>query len=228
LAISFEQFRRKTVKTYPNQPINILTTNKPNMLKSILSLTILATAFLAVAPSANAQMKIGTLDMNAIFTQYYKTKDAEAKLNEARAAAKKELDDRLETLKKSMDDINKINADIEKPELSNDAKGKMTKSRDEKVNDARNLDREITEFRGTRERQLQEQFVRMRKDIIDEIMKVVNDKVKNTGFDIVFDKSGMSMGQIPVLVYSRGDLDFSKEIVDTLNKNAPKSTTPAP
>jgi outer membrane protein len=198
------------------------------MLKSILSLTILATAFLAVAPSANAQMKIGTLDMNAIFTQYYKTKDAEAKLNEARAAAKKELDDRLETLKKSMDDINKINADIEKPELSNDAKGKMTKSRDEKVNDARNLDREITEFRGTRERQLQEQFVRMRKDIIDEIMKVVNDKVKNTGFDIVFDKSGMSMGQIPVLVYSRGDLDFSKEIVDTLNKNAPKSTTPAP
>jgi outer membrane protein len=217
-----------TVKTYPNQTINILTTNKPNMLKSILSLTILATAFLAVAPSANAQIKIGTLDMNAIFTQYYKTKDAEGKLNEARAAAKKELDGRLETLKKSMDDINKINTDIEKPELSKDAKAKMTQSRDEKVNDARNLDREITEFRGTRERQLQEQFVRMRKDIIDEIMKVVNDKVKNTGYDIVFDKSGMSMGQIPVLIYSRGDLDFSKEIIDTLNQNAPKSTTPAP
>ena len=61
------------------------------MLKSILSITILATALFAVAPSANAQIKIGTLDMNAIFTQYYKTKDAEAKLNEARAAAKKKL-----------------------------------------------------------------------------------------------------------------------------------------
>ncbi len=198
------------------------------MLKSILSATILATALFAVAPSANAQMKIGTLDMNAVFTQYYKTKDAEAKLNEARAAAKKELDDRLETLKKSMDEINKINADLDKPELSKEAKDKATKARDEKVNDARNLDREITEFRGTRERQLQEQFVRMRKDIIEEIMKVVNDKVKTAGFDLVFDKSGMSMGQIPVLVYSRNDLDFSKEIVETLNKNAPKSTTLAP
>jgi outer membrane protein len=194
------------------------------MLKSILSATIAATALLAFAPSANAQVKMGTLDMNAIFTQYYKTKDAEAKLNEARAAAKKELDDRLENLKKSMDDINKINADIEKPELSKDAKAKMTKDRDEKVNDARNLDREITEFRGTRERQLQEQFVRMRKDIIDEIMKVVNDKVKEAGYDVVFDKSGMSMGQIPVLVYSRSDLDFSAAIVTALNKNAPKSS----
>jgi len=195
------------------------------MLKSILSATILATAILAFVPSANAQGKLGTLDMNAIFTQYYKTKDAETKLNEARAAAKKELDDRLETLKKAMDDINKINADLEKPERSKDAKGKATANRDSKVNDARNLDREITEFRSTRERQLQEQFVRMRKDIIDEIMKVVSDKVKTTGYDIVFDKSGMSMGQIPVLVYSRDDLDFSKDIVASLNKNAPK--TPA-
>ena len=197
------------------------------MLKSILSLTILATALFAGAPSANAQIKIGTLDMNAIFTQYHKTKDAEAKLNEARATAKKELDDRLDTLKKAMDDINKINTDLEKPELSKDAKDKSTKNRDEKVNDARNLDREITEFRGTRERQLQEQFVRMRKDIIDEIMAVVNAKIKATGFDIVFDKSGMSMGQIPVLIYSRADLDFSKDIVDTLNKNAPKDAPKA-
>lgn len=196
------------------------------MLKSILSIAVVATALCATMPSANAQIKMGVVDMNAIFTQYYRTKDAETKLNEARAAAKKELDDRLETLKKAMDDINKINADLEKPELSKDAKDKAAKTRDEKVNEARNLDREITEFRGTRERQLQEQFVRMRKDIIDDIMKVVNEKVKATGYDVVFDKSGMSMGQIPVLVYSRADLDFSKEIVDSLNKNAPKPKTP--
>ncbi len=192
------------------------------MLKPILSAAVAILALGAFLPNANAQIKVGVIDMNSVFTQYYRTKDAEAKLNEARAAAKKELDERLETLKKSMDDINKINADLEKPELSKDAKDKAAKARDEKVAEARNLDREITEFRGTRERQLQEQFVRMRKDIIDDIMKVVNDKVKNAGYDIVLDKSGMSMGQIPVLVYSRNDLDFSKEIVDALNKNAPK------
>jgi len=193
------------------------------MLKSFVTLAVAATVFAGVQ-SANAQIKIGVVDMNQCFTGYYKTKDAEAKLNEARAAAKKELDDRLETLKKSMDDINKLNADVEKPELSKAAKDEKTKTRDEKVNEARNLDREITEFRGTRERQLQEQFVRMRKDIIDDIMKIVNDRVKATGYDIVFDKSGLSMGQIPVVIYARSDanMDFTKDIITSLNASKPK------
>ena len=192
------------------------------MLKSLLTAAAIATAAFAFTPSANAQMKIGILDMNSIFTQYHRTKDAETKLNDARAAAKKELDERLETLKSAMDEINKFNADLEKPELSKDAKDKATKSRDEKVAEARNLDREITEFRGTRERQLQEQFVRMRKDIIDDIMKIVNNQVKNAGYDLVFDKSGMSMGQVPVVLYSSAEMDFSKTILDTLNKDAGK------
>jgi len=196
------------------------------MLKHIFSLSIAAAAF-AFVPTASAQIKVGTLDMNSIFTQYSRTKDAETKLNEARAAAKKELDGRLETLKAAMDEINKANSDLEKPELSKDAKDKATKSRDEKVAEARNLDREIAEFRGTRERQLQEQFVRMRKDIIDDIMKVVNDKVKNAGYDIVLDKSGMSMGQVPVLIYSSPSMDFSKDIIEALNKNAGKASAPA-
>ena len=197
------------------------------MLKSLLSTAILATLTLGFAASAQAEMKVGTLDMNNVFTQYYRTKDAETKLNEARASAKKELDDRLETLKKSMDDINKISADIEKPELSKDAKEKAAKSRDEKVAEARNLDREIAEFRGTRERQLQEQFMRMRKDIVDDIMKVVTVKVKEAQYDLVLDKSGMSIGQIPVIVYSKESMDFSKDIIDTLNKGAAKPAEPA-
>ena len=197
------------------------------MLKSLLSTAILATLTLGFTTSAQAEMKVGTLDMNNVFTQYYRTKDAESKLNEARASAKKELDDRLETLKKSMDDINKISADIEKPELSKDAKEKAAKSRDEKVAEARNLDREIAEFRGTRERQLQEQFMRMRKDIVDDIMKVVTVKVKEAQYDLVLDKSGMSIGQIPVIVYSKESMDFSKDIIDTLNKGAAKPAEPA-
>lgn len=197
------------------------------MRKLIVSCLITAAALGAAASSANAQVKLGMVDMNSVFTSYYKTKDAEAKINEARAGAKKELDDRLETLKKAMDDINKTNQEIEKPELSKDGKDKLTKQRDEKVSEARNLDREIAEFRQTRERQLQEQFLRMRKDIIDDIMKVVNEKVKAAGYDVVFDKSGASMGQIPVVLYSRTDLDFSNDIITSLNKTAPKPASAA-
>lgn len=197
------------------------------MLKSLLTAAVIATGTIAMTPSAHAQAKIGILDMNAIFTSYHRTKDAEAKLNDARAAAKTELDTRLETLKKSMEEINKLNADFEKPELSKDAKEKAARARDEKVGEARNLDREIAEFRGTRERQLQEQFIRMRKDLIDDIMKIVTEKVKAGGYDLVLDKSGMSMGQVPVVLYSKEGMDFSNEIIEILNKDAAKTAAPA-
>lgn len=190
------------------------------MLKFLLPAAMVATASFALTPSASADVKIGILDMNTIFTQYHRTKDAESKLNEARAAAKTELDGRLETLKKSMDEINKLNVDLEKPELSKDAKEKASKAREQKIAEARNLDREIAEFRGTRERQLQEQFIRMRKDLIDDIMKVVNEQVSKSSYDVVLDKSGMSMGQVPVVVFSRPGMDFSKTVIEALNKDA--------
>lgn len=195
------------------------------MIKNPIRILVLATAFSVLAPlAAQAQVKLGILDMNRVFTEYYKTKDAEKKLNDQRAAAKKEFDDRVETLKTKMETINKLNAEIEAPELSQDAKDAKLKEREELVAEARNLDREVNDFKGTRERQLQEQFIRMRKDIIDDIMKIVNTQITDTGYDLVLDKSGLSAGQIPVVVYSREDSDFSAEIIEKLNADAPTAS----
>jgi Skp family chaperone for outer membrane proteins len=167
-------------------------------------------------------MKVGIVDMNKVFTSYYKTKDAEARLNDARAQAKTDLDGRLETLKADMEAINKLEADTKKPELTADKREAAVKQRDEKINQVRNLDREIGEFRQTRERQLQEQFMRMRGDIVQDIMKVVDTKVKADGFDLVLDSSGLGISQVKVVLYSAPSMDFSDSIISTLNANAPK------
>jgi Skp family chaperone for outer membrane proteins len=171
---------------------------------------------------AHAQIKIGIVDMNEAFVKYYKTKDAEVKINESRTQAKKELDERIEALNKAVEEINKLQQELQKPELSAAAKETKTRELNEKANDARTLDREVAEFRSTRERQIQEQFIRMRKDIIDEIMKVVNAQIKSAGYDLVLDKSGLSMGQIPVVLHSRTDMDFTPAVIAELNKSAPK------
>jgi Skp family chaperone for outer membrane proteins len=184
------------------------------------ALTVLAT-FLSASPAA-AQMKVGIVDMNKVFTSYHKTKDAETRLNDARAQAKTDLDSRLETLKGDMEAINKLEADTKKPELTADKREAAIKQRDEKINQVRNLDREIGEFRQTRERQLQEQFMRMRGDIVQDIMKVVDTKVKADGFDLVLDSSGLGVSQVKVVLYAAPSMDFSDSIITELNKNAPK------
>lgn len=189
-------------------------------------LLILAFASTLFATSAHAQLKVGVVDMNQAFVDYYKTREAEAKINAAREEAKTALDERLEGLNKAVEEINRLQQEIQRPELSESARETKARELNEKANDTRTLDREVSEFRSNRERQIQEQFVRMRTDIIEEIMGVVNEKIKTAGFDLVFDKSGLSMGQIPVMIYSRADMDFTPAVIAELNKNAPK-TTPA-
>jgi outer membrane protein len=191
-------------------------------MKQLIVTLSVATALCSFASSsALAQMKVGIVDMNKVFTSYYKTKDAEARLNDARAQAKTDLDGRLETLKSDMETINKLEADAKKPELTPDKQQAAIRARDEKINEVRNLDREIGEFRQTRERQLQEQFMRMRGDIVQDIMKIVDAKVKAEGFELVFDKSGQGISQVPVVLFSAPSMDFSDSLITELNKSAP-------
>lgn len=189
-------------------------------MKSYSALPILLLAVTFSVASASAQtLKVGTVDMKKVFESYYKTKDAEARINEARNSAKKELDDRMDVYNKGVAEVKKINEEIEKPELSKDAKEAKSKSRDEKIGELKNMEKEINEFRGTREKQLQEQSVRMRAGIVDEINKIVADKVKAENFQVVFDKSGPSLNGVPVVLYARDEYEFTNDVVTALNKN---------
>ncbi len=189
-------------------------------MKKYLTLTLAAVIF-GFATPAFAQLKVGTVDMNKVFQGYYKTKDAESKINDARAAAKKELDSRIDGYKKLIDEINKLNDELKKTELSNDTKEQKAKTRDEKIKDAQEVEKEINDFRVTREKQLQEQAVRMRNGIVEEINKLIQDKVGGENYDIVFDRSGASLNSVPFLLYAKDSFDFSQTIIDSLNKSQP-------
>ena len=171
-----------------------------------------------LAVFAQGTMKIGTVDMQRAFKEYNKTKDAEAKINEAKNAARKEYDDRAEDYKKSLDEINNLNKQLESPALSADKKTQTAKERDDKISKIKNMEREISDFRQTRERQLQEQLMRMREGIVKEITDVVMEKVKANNLDLVFDKSGMSINGVPVLMYSHENVDFTNDVIAVLNK----------
>jgi outer membrane protein len=195
-------------------------------MKKILSLALLSALSLPAVALAQMNMKVGTVDMNRAFKEYNKTKDAEGKINEAKNAAKKEYDERADAYKKALDEINKLNQQLDAPALSADAKTQKAKERDEKISSIKTMEREINEFRQTRERQLQEQALRMREGIVKEITEIVMDKVKTNNLDLVFDKSGMSLNGVPIVMFSRDNVDFTTDVVTVLNKpgRAPATT----
>jgi outer membrane protein len=194
-----------------------------------LPFLLVSLAFGTLSASAQALRGVGTVDMKKVFESYYKTKDAEARINEARAAAKKELEDRMDVYNKGVNEVKKMNEDIDNPALGKEAKEQKSKARDEKVGELKTMEREINEFRTTREKQLQEQSVRMRGGIVDEIMKIIEARVKSENFDLVFDKSGPSLNGVPVLLYARDSFDFTEEVIKALNKNKEKdAASPKP
>jgi outer membrane protein len=187
-------------------------------MKRFLSTILVLTLALPIAAFAQGALKIGTVDMQRAFKEYNKTKDAEAKINDARMAAKKEYDDRAEAYKKALDEINSLNKQLDAPALTAEAKTQKAKERDDKIANIKKMEREINDFSQTRDRQLQEQLGRMREGIVKEISDVVVEKVKANNMDFVFDKSGLSMNGVPVVMYAPANVDFTSDIIAVLNK----------
>jgi outer membrane protein len=191
-------------------------------LNRIISLLALVLGISAAPVSAQAQLKVGTIDMKQVFDSYYKTKDAEAKINESRAQAQKELAERLDTFNKAQEQARKLNDEAGKAELSEKAKAEKVKALNEKLQELGVMQREVQEFQQTRERQLSEQSVRSRNSLVEEINKVVSDAVKASGFDLVFDKSGQSLNAVNLLVHSKDSFDFTADVVSKLNADQKK------
>jgi outer membrane protein len=193
-------------------------------MKKLLSLALISMLVLPLAAFGQGTLKVGTINMDRAFKEYSKTKEAEKKVNDAKDAAKKEFDDRTDAYKKALEEVNNLNKQLESTALSADKKTQLAKDRDDKINNIKNMEREINEFRVTRENQLREQALRMRDGIVKEIMDVVNDKVKTLNMDLVFDKSGLSVNGVPALLYSRDSYDFTNDVVAALNKPGRAST----
>ena len=199
-------------------------------LRSVTRLMVFSVC-VAVAAESRAEMKVGTVDINRVVKEYSKTKDAEAKLNQAKDAARKEYDERAGAYKRELEEIKKIAAQLDGPALAPEAKAAKQKERDEKIARLKNMEREINEFRQTREQQLQQQMVRMREGILKEITDVVMERVKAKNLDLVFDKSGPSFNGFSPVLFSHDATDFTGDVLAELSKKeqlASKATPAQP
>ena len=175
---------------------------------------------------ARAQ-KVGTVDVSKVFAAYYKTKEAEGRINAARDAAKKDLEDRSAGYKQLADEINQLNKEMENPALSADAKDERKKRRAEKVARGRAMERESSGYRTSLQKQLQESSERVRSQIGEDIMMVVAAKVQSDGFDLVLNKSGQGSSGMPVVTYANDKMDFTDAVIAKLNEGHPAATAAA-
>lgn len=189
--------------------------------------TFLAVSFVALALTASAQEPTGrivTVDLNKVFTDYYKTPIASAKIKDTAESFNKELNEMVDNYKKEIEELNKLREDQDKPEYSAEVREQKRKAVSEKLAETQKNQRDIDDYRQGHGKILQEQQLRMRQTILKEIQDVIDNESRSTGYQLVLDKSGNTANAVPTVLFSQDSLDITDNIIKVLNKNQPKTT----
>jgi len=142
---------------------------------------------------AQEARKIAYINAAAVFDNYYKTKDADAKLEKKGEKKNKEREGLIK-------DINKLKDETEL--LSMIAREKKEAELNEKMRKLQDFDRET-----------KTNLQRERNDLVKDIFKEIDDAIqeygKKNGYDIIFDSR--------VLLYASDGLDITEDVTNKLN-----------
>jgi outer membrane protein len=187
----------------------------------------LAASFATVAAAQDGKLSIATVEMQELFKQYYRTNDAQKQINVERARIQKENNERLARIRELQGTHDKLRKQLEDPALNDSKKQTLFKEWQMQEQEGIALDRERREYLQRRNQALNEKMVQRMKGILEEIRKLVEEKAKLGNYDYVFDKSGLSTSQVPVLLYTKDATDITASLLKDLNKDAPADSLPA-
>jgi outer membrane protein len=176
--------------------------------------------FVLMGGVAQAQIKVATVDLSRVFTNYWKYKQADAALQEMKAEMARSDKELIDSRLKAVESYQKLLADANNQVLSSEERDKRKKSAEEKLKEVKELEQSIVQFEQQAKARLTEQSLRMRDNILVEIRAAVNSKGKAGNYTLLLDSAAQSADRTPMLLYSSGE-DITDSVLAQLNAGAP-------
>ena len=193
------------------------------MRQAVLILSVLFWAALA-----SAQQKIAVIDMQKVFTGYGKTRAIEQNLNE-QLEIYKEYSARLMNEYKALgEEYEKLRGEAQNVALSEAERENRKLRAIEKAEEIKRKEAEISEYGKSRQIQLKESFDSQRREVLREIKKVVQNKAVLEGLSLVLDKSGVTLNDLPLVLYNSPAVDLTQSVLDELNRAYKPAPAQAP
>jgi outer membrane protein len=177
---------------------------------------------LLIGTSAFAEYRIATVDLGRVFTNYWKTKQAQIVIDEKKSDIEKTGRDMLNTFNKAKEDYQKLLDTVNDPAVSAQERDKRKKTAEDKLKDLKEQDNALAEFDRGSQASLRESLNRTRDNIISDIRITVSAKAKADGYSLVIDTAAVSANGTPVILYSApADNDLTEAIIKQINVGAP-------
>ncbi len=195
-------------------------------MKRILAL---AAAWTAVASMGwAAELKIATVDLDKVFTAHPKTQAAEAELKKAEDGVQAEMDKIVADGRALEEEVSKLREASKNPLLTEDARLQKRNEAEDKLTELQDFQLRARRTQESKLKQMREQVLKSRQTIVDELMSAVTQFAKAGGYDLVLDRSGMTMNAIPLVAYSDPALDVTDKLIAYLQATAAPAPAAAP
>ena len=139
--------------------------------------------------SALAQTKIATVDLKKLFDNYWKTKQAQAIIQEDAAKLDKDDKSMKEDLQKGSDDYKTLLEQANDQAISADERARRQQAAADKLKQLQASKAALDQYERQAQTTLGEQRQRMRDNILTEIKSAVADKAKSGGYSLVVDSA---------------------------------------
>ena len=167
-----------------------------------------------------AELKIATVDLDKVFSAHPRTVAAEADLKKAEEAIETEL----ETLKAEgralQEEVAKLRDAAKNPLLTDEARSLKRDEAEEKLTELQEFELRARRLQETKLKQMREQVLKSRQSIVDELMEAVNQFAKANEFDLVLDRSGLTMNAVPLVAFADPELDVTDKLIAYLQAKA--------
>ncbi len=179
----------------------------------------MAAAFAASAAGA-AELRIATVDLDKVFTAHPKTQAAEAELKKAEDVIQDEMEKMLAEGRAMEETVSKLIDASRNPMLNEEARLRKRDEAEDKKTQLQEFQVRVRRTQETKLKQMREQLMKTRQGIVDELTAAVADFAKAEGYDLVLDRSGMTMNAVPMLVYANPELDVTDKLIERLKAGA--------
>jgi outer membrane protein len=201
-----------------------------NILRTIFPAVLLLTV---LGGSALAQTKIATVDMKKLFDNYYKTKEAQAAIEDRETQLAKDDDSMKADLKAKSDEYQQLLQEANDMALSEAERDKHKQESDDKLKVLQASQAALEDYERQAQVTLSDQRSRMHDKIMDAINASVASVAKAGGYNIVLNTAtvGMNLGTTDIsfpspVVYSSSEIDLTDVVLKQLNIGAPLNIIP--
>jgi outer membrane protein len=178
-------------------------------------------AFLLNTPSQAETNKIGIIDMQRLFDKYWKTKQAQAAVDDQTADFEKRKKGMMDDYQKANRDYKKLIESAQDQAVSGDERDRRKSAAEKKLLEIQEIQQDATLFQRTTDEQLKMQARRMTENILRDIRELVEAKAKAGGYTMVIDIGAKSAVGTPIVLYTNGQNDMTQEVLSQLNSTAP-------